>query len=262
MMVRFVLGGLLLVAILLLSLSTLDAAEGRKIEKAEVVIDAPDTSVELVGYLYLPDLEKYPKPPLVVLLHQKSRSHAVWDGFARAIAGRGMAALAMDMRGYGKSIYNLKLRKNRAPGVFYDGDFDAYPNDVRVLVGQTLHDWGYRLDTNNLAMIGAELGGNAGLLWAEQEPRVKYCALISPGLERKGLRIAPTIIDFGERPLYIAASEQDIYAAESCYLLSDVVDRVLDMDIFEGFLHGNALLNANADLQTRILSDLKRHLEP
>ena len=96
----------------------------------------------------------------------------------------------------------------------------------------------------------------------EQEPRVKYCALISPGLERKGLRIAPTIIDFEERPLYIVASEQDVYSAGSCYLLSDVVDRVLEMDIFEGFMHGNALLNANTELQVKLINDLKRYLQP
>ncbi len=261
-MVRFALGGLLLAAILLLSVSALDAADGRKIEKAEVVIDAPDTSVELVGYIYLPDPEKYRKPPLVVLLHQKGRSHVVWDDFARALAGRGLAALAIDLRGYGKSIYNLKRRKNRSPGVFYEGDFAAYPNDIKVLVGQAMNDWGYRLDTNSLAMIGSELGGNAGLLWAGQEPRVKYCALLSPGLDRKGLRIAPTIIEFGERPLYLVASEKDIYAAESCYLLSDVVDRVLEMDIFEGFMHGNSLLNANTDLQVKLINDLKRYLQP
>ena len=53
-----------------------------------------------------------------------------------------------------------------------------------------------------------------------------------------------------------------MYAAESCYLLSDFVDRVLDLDVFEGFAHGSALLNGNADLQTKLVGHLKRYLQP
>ncbi|MFH2056725.1 MAG: alpha/beta hydrolase [bacterium] len=258
---RAALVGFILSVALLLAAVSADAAKNRPVEKEEVTIDAPDTSVELVGYLYLPELKKYPKPPLVVLLHEAGSSHAAWEGFAQELASRGMAALAMDLRGYGLSIYNLRTHKNRSQGAFYDGDFAAYPNDIAILVGRAIRDWGFRLDTTKFAMIGAELGGSAGILWAEHEPRVKYAAIISPGLERKTLRIAPTIQAYGNRPLYLAVSDKDIYGLESCYLLSDVVDRVLDLDIFEGLLHGNTLVNANSEVQGKLINDLQRYFE-
>jgi len=245
---------------LLLSATSAHAAAHEKIVGHEVTINAPDTSVELVGDIYLPDLEKYPKPPLVVLLHQANSSKDIWKDFAEDIASRGFAALAMDLRGYGLSIYNLKLHRNRPQGVFYEGDFDHYPNDIATLVGKALLDWGFRIDTTRFAVIGAELGGSAGILWAQNEPRVKYTAIISPGLDRKGLRIAPVIKNFDDRPLYLVASKKDIYASQSCYLLSDVVDRVLDMDIVDGFLHGNALVNADPDVWAKLIDDLQRYL--
>jgi pimeloyl-ACP methyl ester carboxylesterase len=232
-----------------------------KFERAEVTKDAPDTSVELVGYITMPHIDKYPNPPLVILLHEASSDHSVFDGFAKKLATNGIASLAMDLRGYGLSIYNLRTRKNRNPGQFYKGDFEAWPHDVAVLLERTIKEWGYRLDTTKLAVVGTELGASVGILWAENEPRVIYTALISPGLERKTLRIASTVQDYGDRPLYLACSDKDIYAVESCYLLSDIVDRVLDLEIYEGFLHGAALLNASNEVQDKIIADLRKNFE-
>lgn len=258
---RAVLLGVVAVLSLLLAAITAEAAKFEKTEKYEVTKDAPDTSVELVGYLYLPWLDKHPNPPLVILLHEAGTDHSVFESFAKELASDGIAALAMDLRGYGLSIFNLRTRKNRNPGVFYKGDYEAWPHDVSVLLRRTIDQWGYRLDTTRMAVVGAELGGSVGILWAEDQPQVKYTALISPGLERKTLRIAPTIRNYGDRPLYLACSDKDIYSIESCYLLSDVVDRVLDLEVYEGFMHGSALLNGNDKVKRRIIADLKRYLE-
>jgi dienelactone hydrolase len=238
-----------------------DAAKNLPVEKVEITVDAADSSVELVGYLYLPDADEHPNPPVVVLLHQRAKTHAIWESFAEDVVRRGIAAFAMDLRGYGWSIYDLKREKNRPKNTFYEGDFEAYPSDIDQLVNQALQEHADKLDTTSLGVIGAAIGANAGILWAENEPRVKYTALISPGLDFKGLRIAETVRNYGDRPLFIVASAQDVYAAQSCYLLSDVVDRVLEMEIYDGYLHGNSLINASGELQRRLFGDLETYLK-
>ncbi|MCK4856429.1 MAG: alpha/beta fold hydrolase [candidate division Zixibacteria bacterium] len=245
-----------------LSFLTSDLRAGiyRPVRPIEVTIDAPDSSVELVGYLYLPDQKEYPQPPVVILLHQLGRSHAVWEDFALRQCQQGWAVFAMDLRGHGWSIYDLKRKENRPTGTFHAGDFAQYPNDIRYLVNHMLAKHATDVDTSTLAVIGASIGGNSGLLYAATEPRVKYTALISAGLDYKGLRIANAIFEFTDRPLFLATAARDINSAQSCYLLADFIPRPLDIKVYDTSYHGNELVSRSVALKKKLEDDLKRYL--
>jgi pimeloyl-ACP methyl ester carboxylesterase len=229
-------------------------------DSAEVTVMTPD-SLELVGYLYLPNLSKTPKFPLVILLHGAAEDHSVWRDFTDLLCSYDFAVFAMDLRGYGYSIYDFRWGKNRPQGMFYVGDFLKYPNDVALLLRQLFAKQGARLDSTKFGIIGAELGANTAMLFAASEPRVKFTGLISPGLELNELRIAPAIKDFGDRPLFITTASKDIYSMQSCMMLSDVVPRVLDIKVFDTFRHGVTLVLTEPELMQILVNKLQQYLK-
>jgi alpha-beta hydrolase superfamily lysophospholipase len=229
-------------------------------DSAEVTVMTPD-SLELVGNLYSPKAAKQTKLPLVVLLHQTGETHGAWKSVADVLCGNGFAVFAMDLRGYGYSIYDFRTGTNRPPNTFYAGEHSRYPEDIRLLVKKLFSEHGKLLDSTKIAVVGAELGGNAGLLYAVDEPGVQFTALISPGLEYKGLQIGKAIKDYGDRPLFLATAKKDIYSMESLNLLSDVVPRVLDVALFDSFRYGNALVDTEPDLTAMLIERLRRYLK-
>ncbi len=233
-----------------------------KFEIIEIAFDAPDTSVELVGYLSIPPAEKLKSrlPALVVLLHQANESSESWNTFRDELLQSGYAVFAMDLRGYGLSTFDLKANRLRPKNTFYVGESMKFPDDIAFLLGKTIEMHGSKFDTTRFAVVGASVGGNAGLIYAQKDPRVKYLAMISPGLEYLGLRIVPVLKEFGDRPVFLAYADKDVYSRESVSLISDLVPRVLEIEEIDAMFHGNRLVNSNIPLRVRILQDLRKYL--
>jgi alpha-beta hydrolase superfamily lysophospholipase len=229
-------------------------------DSAEVTVMTPD-SLELVGDLYWPKSTKVTKLPLVILLHQKAETHGAWRHLDDVLCADDFAVFAMDLRGYGYSIYDFRTGQNRPPNTFYVGEQARYPADIRQLVRKVFAEHGKMLDSTRIAVVGAELGGNAGLLYAVDEPNVRFTALISPGLEYSGLQIGKAIKDYGERPLFMATAKLDIYSMESLNLLSDVVPRVLDAVVFDTFRYGNELVDTEPQLAQMLIERLRQYLK-
>ena len=229
-------------------------------DSAEVTVMTPD-SLELVGNLYRPKSAKLTKLPLVVLLHQTAETHGAWKNLVDDLCASDFAVFAMDLRGCGYSIYDFRTGQNRPPNTFYIGEQALYPADIRLLVKKLFTEHGKMLDSARIAVVGAELGGNAGLLYAVDEPSVRFTALISPGLEYSGLQIGKAIKDYGERPLFMATAKLDIYSMESLNLLSDVVPRLLDAVVFDTYRYGNALVDTEPQLVRMLTDRLRKYLK-
>jgi pimeloyl-ACP methyl ester carboxylesterase len=247
----------IMLAIMLAIVSSLlmaDRAEARAWpipDSAEVTVMSPD-SLELVGYLYVPKGTKNARLPLVVLLHQTAESHGVWGDFPDIMCSANVAVFSLDLRGYGYSIYDFRTRKNRPMNTFYIGEQQRYPDDIRLMMKRLFALHGSKLDSTRIAVVGAELGGNAGLLYAADEPSVRLTVMISPGLEYSGLQIAKALSKYGSRPLHLVTSKHDIYSMESLNLMSDISPRILDIEVIESIQYGNALLNSEPLLFNRL----------
>jgi alpha-beta hydrolase superfamily lysophospholipase len=229
-------------------------------DSAEVTVMTPD-SLELVGNLYWPKSTKLTKLPLVVLLHQTAETHGAWKHLVDVLCASDFAVFAMDLRGCGYSIYDFRTGQNRPPNTFYIGERARYPADIRQLVKKLFTERGKMLDSTRIAVVGAELGGNVGMLYAVDEPSVRFTALISPGLEYSGLQIGKAIKDYGERPLFMATAKLDIYSMESLDLLSDVVPRLLDAVVFDTYRYGNALVDTEPQLVRMLTDRLRKYLK-
>ena len=95
----------------------------------------------------------------VLLLHGGGQTRHAWRKTAAAIAARGWQTSAVDLRGHGDS------------GWPPDGDYSlsAFANDVRAVV---------RSLPKPVVVVGASLGGLAGLLAAGEPPRASIAALV------------------------------------------------------------------------------------
>jgi alpha-beta hydrolase superfamily lysophospholipase len=215
----------------------------------------------LVGNLYWPKSTKLTKLPLVVLVHQTAETHGAWKDLVDVLCGTDYAVFAMDLRGCGYSIYDFRTRQNRPPNTFYVGEQARYPADLRQLIKKLFAEHDKILDSTKIAVVGAELGGNIGLLYAVDEPGVRFTALISPGLDYSGMQIGKAIRDYGDRPLFMATAKQDIYSMESLKLLSDVVPRVLDAVVFDTYRYGNALVDTQPELVRMLTDRLRKYLK-
>jgi len=253
----------ILLLVIAASLFVSDKAMARRwpsSDSAEVTVMTPD-SLKLVGKLYWPKSAKLTELPLVVLLHKTAETHGAWNNFVSVLCESDFAVFAMDLRGCGNSIYDFRIGQNRPPHTFYIGEQARYPADIRQLVKKLFTEHGKMLDSTRIAVVGEELGGNIGLLYAVDEPGVRFTALIFPGLDYSGMQIGKAIKDYGERPLFMATAKQDIYSMESLNLLSDVVPRVLDAAVFDTYRYGNALVDTEPQLVQMLTDRLRQYLK-
>lgn len=258
---RRILIGIWILSIGLISSSSFAARIGRY-ETIEVAFDAPDTSVELVGFLSIPPAYKLltGPPALVILLHQQNESSESWKTFREELLQTGFAVFAMDLRGHGLSTFDLKSQRVRAKNTFILGEQLKYPNDIAFLVDKLVEVHGSKFDTTRFAVVGADIGGSAGLVFAQSDQRVKFICLISPGMEYQGLRIMPVLREFDKRPILLMSSDKDVYSMGSIDLITDLLPHRLEVFIVESMFHGNRLVNTSIPLRSRILQDLTKHM--
>lgn len=168
----------------------------------------------------------------VILLHMLSRNKNDWNDFAKELQKRNFAVLAIDFRGQGGSMGELKT------GI----DFQKMVLDVKAA--------NYFLSTEHsgrpVYVIGASIGANAGLQFAAQNPaaNVTKLVLLSPGLDYKGL-VAKEFIEIYNKELFIAAAREDVYAFNSA---QELFQRAASpggkrtLEITDGVAHGTNLL--------------------
>jgi alpha-beta hydrolase superfamily lysophospholipase len=167
-----------------------------------------------------------------------------WAPFATRLQEAGYAALALDLRGHGESGG--------------ESEWAAMPDDVAeawaALIAQP------EVDAHPGAIVGAGVGANLALIAAADEPTVLAAALLSPELEEWGLEIEEAMVAYGERPILIVASQDDLPAAESAQRLAEMARGSPALALYPGAGHGTDIFGSQPDLANLILSWLRTHL--
>lgn len=167
-----------------------------------VTVSIPVDGATLAAAYYAPALSAQTgagSAPGVVLLHMLGRTRADWDAFARELQKYGIAALAVDLRGHGASS---------GPQ-----DWARAPGDVRAA-----WDWlaaRPEVDRAATALVGASIGANLALIAGANNSDVATVVALSPGLDYRGVQPAPVLANFGSRPVFFLASQDDSYAYDS-----------------------------------------------
>lgn len=217
------------VALVLLLASVVQAAPARR-----VTFRAEDGAM-LTGAYYEPSRRP---APAIVLLHMLRRSHADWDAAASQLADAGFAVVALDYR---------------------SGDeFGAYALDVRA--AKAFLRERPEVIPGSIGIAGASIGANLAVLDAAADPGVLSIALLSPGIDYKGLRTEAAMKKFGARPALLAGSTKDPYAARTIRHLTTIGPGLREVRLTDSVAHGTVLLSRDAELIPALVDWFKRTL--
>jgi len=205
-----------------------------------VVIEASD-GLQIQGtYAYPGGVAPFPG---VLLLHMLGSNRAIWSetGVMDALLRDGYAVLAVDMRGH--------------------GDTGGTP-EWSLAEDDLLRAWDFfvsqpEVDAAKTAVIGASIGANMGLRTAVNQPIINTVVLLSPGLDYRGVTTEDAVTLYGQRPLFIVASSEDAYAADSSQKLIDLAQGKKQLQLYDGAGHGTAMFDHEPGLIELIIDWLR-----
>lgn len=206
-------------------------------------LENPDGLV-LVGTLYAP-VDSEPPWPGVILLHMLWSDRTVWEDYAHELAGNGIAVFALDMRGHGETGGEV--------------NWDLAEEDIQF-VWENLSDRP-DIDANRTGIVGASIGANMALISGENEPQIRTVVLLSPGLSYAGVETSDAMVAYGERPVFIVASEEDTYSADSSRKLHELAVGDSRLEMYQGAGHGTNMLENEPGLGAEVIEYLKEFLE-
>ena len=160
--------------------------------------------------------------PAIVLLHMLGRSHADWDSAAEDLADAGFAVLALDFRS--------------------GEDASSLLRDVRA--GKAFLRERSEVQQGRIGIAGASIGANVALLDAADDPGVASVALLSPGIDYRGLRTEGAMKKYAARPALLAASTRDPYSWRSIRHLSTIGPGTREVRLTDAVAHGTCFCRA------------------
>ena len=181
------------------------------------------------------------KMPGIIFLHEGGRDRHAWYPMTIMTAGRGMAVLAVDLRGHGEN----PSAAGNAPVKAADlsaSDYQAMLDDVRNAVSYLAIR--SEVDGGRLAIVGSGLGANlalmaAGASWAEA---VTCVIAVSPTLDDHGLAPLEAVKKIGKsKTVYLAAAQDDPPALAACDAFAPLLKHVKEYFRPETGGHGLAL---------------------
>jgi len=205
----------LIICISILMLNT-DASFAKKKKKGPVELEITTRDgFHIKGQLDIPPKTSVKnRVPLVIFLHSIGSDHNEWGTYPSEIkTGLRAATLCFDFRGHGKSILNKRNKK-----VYWEylklEEYKKYPYDI-IDVLKFIKEQYPEIDSSNIAIVGANLGANMGLMAGSLGVNAKTIIMFSPMLDYKGYDLRLSIVKYGVHPLLMMVSKQDTYSYHS-----------------------------------------------
>lgn len=208
----------------------------------------------LKGTLYLPDGVKEARP-VVILLPMMANDRKSWGDFPKKLSAAGYVVLAMDQRGHGESVWRGKKKVTYSQ--FTNGDFAKMVSDLDAVLAVLAKE--KNADISRAGILGASIGANAALVYAAGHPAVKAVALLSPGMEYRGITTAEAAAAYGNRPALVVASKDDSYSASSAQKLAGKIGATASLKIYDGAEHGTRLFAEQKDFGQFLLDWTTAH---
>lgn len=224
-------GSGVVIALLLVVCLDVDAATSHRI-----TVRTSD-GVTLTGTYF--EASRHPAPG-IVLLHMLTRTHEDWVAAGSRLADAGYAVLAIDFRNGGE-----------ADGALLELDVKAAKAFLRE-----------RPDVNpgSLGIAGASIGANVAVIDAAEDPAIRSIALLSPGLDYRGLRTEAALKKFGGRPALLMSSTKDPYAWRSVKALAVIGPGPREVRLSDVLAHGTVLLQRDQESVAALVDWFKRTL--
>ena len=172
----------------------------------------------------------------IILLHMLGSDRSAWGTLSKELNEMGYTILNIDLRGHGKSVGRGPIRTEWPK--FSEDDFYRMTLDVEGAKNLLKER-----RKKQFAIIGASIGANVALNFASEVP-IDALALLSPGLDYRGVRTEGATQKYSGKVLLVAA-EDDAHAAEASRELEKLGKSEKTMEIFKSGGHGTDLLKNN-----------------
>jgi len=209
-------------------------------EETRVVIESDGW--RLVGDLLLPASDR--PVPAVLLLNKAAGDRRAYAALARALAGRGIGSLRLDLRGHGESI-NL--------GRFIPADTTnrqrmIWDSDADVVVAQRYLRAHPRIDPNRIGVVGASYSGEEMAEAGRIAGYVRAYAALSPGSFSD---LSIDAIDASGVPWLVIVSKDERYLHEVASAVRER-SRTAELLMVPGTGHATEILQERPDLAGRL----------
>ncbi len=196
----------------------------------------------------------------VILVHMYPATKESWALFQDVLAKRGLASLAIDLRGHGESIRTttgqmLDYRK------FTDAENVSSMEDLRAAYAWII---ARGIERDQIAVCGASIGANLALRFLAEEPQVPAALLLSPGLSYHGIDVEGITEEVNpHQAVYQVVSREDddesVHAAEqiSSWLAVDVKETKR----LKNAGHGTRMIEGDAALMGDLANWLRDRLQ-
>jgi pimeloyl-ACP methyl ester carboxylesterase len=178
--------------------------------------------------------------PGIVLLHMLTRDHEDWAAAGSRLADAGYAVVAIDFR--------------------TGGDADAAALELDVKAAKAFLRARPEVIPNSFGVAGASIGANVAIVDAAGDPAVRSIALLSPGLDYRGVRTEAAMKTFGTRAALLVSSTKDPYAWRSLRMLAAIGTGTREVQLSDAVAHGTMLLQRDPDLISALVDWFKRTL--
>jgi pimeloyl-ACP methyl ester carboxylesterase len=185
--------------------------------------------------------------PAVALVHGSGRDRSAWQLFARQLMEQGIPALAIDLRGHGDS----------------GGEASDQNKIEDVAVAVAFLKAQAEVDSNEIAIIGANDSSWWTLDYARQHPDIQAVALITPGIRYDKKLLKQVMNDYGERPIFLAVSDHkgnhDENVVKVAHLLDNLAKGPHELVILHDPGWGIGLLMQENGLAVRLLAWVQQY---
>lgn len=195
--------------------------------------------------------------PGVLLLHMMRKDRHSWKELAPALQEAGYGVLAFDLRGHGETRKGATKVSYQELG---QSEFVDMVYDVAAAKSWLERDG--RVDTKNLALIGASIGANVSLQAAATDSDVKLVVLLSPGINYRSVTTVDAI-QAVHVPILLVASQNDTESYEAIRRLYDLAKDRASWEAYAKAGHGTDMFGREdkpGSLKTKILELIAQKL--
>ena len=186
----------------------------------------------------------------IILLHMLDKDHSSWDKFAEQLYLENYSVISIDLRGHGESAKNTGSWQD-----FTDKDFNNMVLDIKEAKEFALHE-----KKTRFVIIGASIGANTALNYAAKDKEITGVALLSPGMDYRGVEIENPALSYDQRPILLAASEEDTYSADAVKELNSKIFGKKKIVMFKDAGHGTDMFKGT-ELDKELLDWLKENIK-
>jgi len=186
-----------------------------------------------------------------LLLHMMPADRKSWLAFQQMLAERGIASLAIDLRGHGESTEGPGDSRINYKN-FGEEEHQSSLNDATEAF-----DWIKRrgFEPSRIAVVGASIGANLAVQLLIEEPAMAGAALLSPGADYHGIKAledATSVLN--HQAVWVTASEEDDQSSFDC--ANELITRLSSDEKvlvpMKNAGHGTAILEQQPDVAKQL----------